>query len=193
MEHERFDTLARDVAGVSRRAVVGVLAAGLAGLTGPRLGTDVEAGKRRRKKRPRGRCKPNCADRSCGADGCGGSCGICGAGQVCFGGTCCVPESRGATCAGRCGTRRNNCGQPVECATCAAGQVCISNGSCAIACTTNGDCGACGCSNPNVEGTHHCISGPLQPLVTCDSTADCPPQSHCQDIGNGGVCIELCA
>jgi hypothetical protein len=193
MDHDRFDALARDIAGVSRRAVSGVLAASLAALAGPRFVTEVEVGarKRRRKKR-KGRCRPNCTERTCGSDGCSGSCGTCSAGQVCAGGTCCQPESRSATCAGRCGTWRNTCGRPVECATCAAGQVCLSNGSCAIACT-DGECGACGCSNPDVEGVRHCISGPLQPYVTCIATADCPPQSHCQDIGFGGVCIELCA
>ena len=35
---------------------------------------------------PRGRhtCKPNCHKKTCGSDGCGGSCGRCGKGQVCY-------------------------------------------------------------------------------------------------------------
>ncbi|MFN8677521.1 MAG: hypothetical protein U0Z70_14190 [Thermomicrobiales bacterium] len=192
MDHDRIDALARGMAGVSRRAVAGALAAGLAELAGPRFTADVEARKRRRKQPRKGRCRPNCADRACGPDGCGGTCGDCSAGQVCAGGTCCQPESRSATCAGRCGTWRNTCGRPVACATCPDGQVCLGNGSCAIACTDSGACGICGCSNPDIEGAQHCISGPLQPLVRCAATADCPPGSHCQDIGNGGVCIELC-
>lgn len=195
MEHERFDAIARGIAGVSRRAVVGVFAAGLAGIAGSHAGSDIEARKRRRKKpKPKkGGCKPNCADRTCGPDGCGGSCGACDAQQVCARGACCQPESRGATCAGRCGTRVNTCGQKVACATCPTGQVCLDNGSCAIACAANNDCGACGCSNASIEGAHHCIAGPLDPITTCTATTDCPPGSHCQDIGNGGVCIELCA
>jgi hypothetical protein len=195
MDHGRIDALARDIAGISRRAAVGVLAAGLAQVAGPRFAPEAEAGKRRRKKRKGQKqpCRPNCADRTCGSDGCGGSCGACNAGQVCAGGTCCQPESRSATCAGRCGTWRNTCGRPVECAACPAGQVCLGNGSCAIACTTSNDCGICGCSNPDVEGAHHCIAGPLMPFISCAATTDCPPGSHCQDIGNGGVCIELCA
>jgi hypothetical protein len=136
-------------------------------------------------------CTPNCGDRACGGDGCGGSCGTCGGNQVCQGGTCCNPEPRGATCAGRCGTWTNNCGQPVTCATCPAGQQCIGNGSCAIVCAASGDCpGGSGCSNPSVEGARHCIAGPLTPPVTCATTADCPPGSHCQDIGTK-LCIEL--
>jgi hypothetical protein len=51
MDHHHFDALARDVAGVSRRAVLGVLGVGVAGLAGSRLATEVEARKRRRKKR----------------------------------------------------------------------------------------------------------------------------------------------
>jgi hypothetical protein len=190
MELERFDALARDIGSVSRRAAVGVLAAGLAGL---RPGHEAASRKRRRRKKKKGRCKPNCVDRSCGPDGCKGSCGTCGAGEVCARGECCVPEPKGVTCAGRCGSWRNNCGQFVECATCGAGQVCLSNGSCAITCTTTGDCNICSCSNPDVEGDHHCIGAPLAPIVPCKSTTDCPPGSHCQDIGSGGLCIELCA
>ena len=194
MNDNRIDALARDFAEVSRRAVVGLLAASLTGVAGSRIAVEGEARKRRKKKK-RGQtpCRPNCTDRTCGRDGCGGSCGACAAGQVCAGGTCCQPESRAVTCAGRCGRWRNSCGQPVECAACPTGQVCLGNGSCAIACTDNSACGGCGCSNPDVEGNHHCIAGPLQPFVRCDAITDCPPGAHCQDIGNGGVCIELCS
>lgn len=195
MDHDRFDTLTRDMAGVSRRAVVGVLLAGVAGLAGARFGPESEA-RKRRKNQGKDRCRPNCADRTCGSDGCGGSCGTCTASQVCFGGTCCQPESRAATCAGRCGTRRNTCGQSVACATCPAGQVCLSNGSCAIACTDNNDCDACGggaCADlPNVEGERHCVNDLVQPITTCTGTVDCPLGSTCKDLGGGGVCIDLC-
>lgn len=197
MDDNRLDAIARDVAGTSRRAVLGVLAAGLAGLAGSRFTAEAEARKRRKKKRVKGqcgqaRCQANCADRTCGSDGCGGSCGACPANQVCAGGTCCQPEPRASTCAGRCGTWRNTCGQPVECAACPAGQVCLGNGSCAITCTTNGECGVCGCSNPDIDGNRHCIAVVLDPLIRCSAITDCPPGSHCQDIGSGGVCIELC-
>ncbi|MBT9557441.1 MAG: hypothetical protein IV100_15480 [Myxococcales bacterium] len=35
-------------------------------------------------------CTPSCAGKSCGDDGCGGSCGTCGGGEVCDLGTCTV-------------------------------------------------------------------------------------------------------
>ena len=121
MELERFDALARDVGSVSRRAAVGVLTAGLAGVAGRRPGLEAAAGNRHRKRKKKGRCRPNCVDRTCGPDGCQGSCGTCGDSEVCARGECCVPEPKGVTCAGRCGSWRNNCGQAVECATCSAG------------------------------------------------------------------------
>ena len=35
-----------------------------------------------------GICQPNCLDRDCGGDGCGGECGVCGPGIACAGGYC---------------------------------------------------------------------------------------------------------
>jgi len=200
MDQHPFTALTRSVRGVpSRRDVLHGLAAAGLGLAALRLPDAVTAKKKRKKKSKKTdtqqQCTPNCVERTCGNDGCGGSCGGCGANQVCHGGTCCVPESRGDTCAGRCGTRTNNCGQPVACATCAAGQQCLSNGSCAIVCTDNADCpSTCGgCSNPDVEGAHHCIGDFVRPEVFCTSTTDCPPGSHCQNIGAASsVCISVC-
>jgi hypothetical protein len=211
MDQNRFDGLTRALGtGASRRHLGRALAGGglAALLSSPVAPLPVGAKKKKRHKKRKTTqiepkldpqptpatpsCTPNCADRSCGNDGCGGSCGTCGSDQVCRGGTCCVPEPRSATCGGRCGTWTNNCGQPVVCSTCPAGQQCLSNGSCAVVCSVNGDCpSGGGCSNPSVEGVRHCVVGPLQPYVACPSTADCPPDSHCQDIGFGGVCITL--
>ncbi len=33
-------------------------------------------------------CEPDCADKQCGGDGCGGNCGICGTEESCIGGAC---------------------------------------------------------------------------------------------------------
>lgn len=162
MDRTRFGDLPRSVANSRRSLVSGLLALATGFLTMP----GVAARKQRRKKEA--------------------------AKARCEGGARCRPQSRAATCAGRCGTWRNNCDEPVTCGTCASGQQCLSNGSCAVARERNADCGACGGSNPGIEGERHCIAGPLQPYVLCANTADCPPGSHCQDIGFGGVCIELC-
>lgn len=205
MDHYRFDAMTRSVGTTVSRRGFGQIAsaAGFAAAFGSLTLVDANARKHRTKKRRKpvkevtagdAVCTPNCSDRTCGNDGCGGSCGACDAGQVCTGGLCCVPESRSATCGGRCGTWSNNCGQPIECSRCAAGRVCLSNGSCAIACTDNNDCdggGAC-TDRPNVEGERHCTGGLVRPIVTCTSTADCPPRSICREEGiDGVVCIEL--
>lgn len=55
MDHDHFDTLARDMAGVSRRAMAGVLAAGFAAFAGSHTGAEVEARKRRKKKKKKRR------------------------------------------------------------------------------------------------------------------------------------------
>lgn len=205
MDMDRFDGIARHVGTMTRRTLSKTLAfGGLGTVIGSVVAvSEASAGSKQRKGKkkkaklqqsppPPAGCVSNCAERACGSDGCGGSCGSCGGTQVCIAGACCVPESKGDTCAGRCGTWINNCGQPVDCKTCPTGQQCLSNGSCAVVCTKNEDCsGGSGCSNPSVEGAHHCITGPLMPFETCQHTSDCPPGSHCQDIGNGGICITL--
>jgi len=54
-------------------------------------------------------CQPDCLDKECGDDGCGGACGICGGGQSCQSGICiscapdclekdCGPDGCGGTC-----------------------------------------------------------------------------------------------
>ncbi|MDF3042366.1 MAG: hypothetical protein K0Q71_5072 [Thermomicrobiales bacterium] len=197
MDQHHFTAWTRSVRSVpSRRDIVRALAGAGLGLGTLRVSDAVAAKdkKKRKKKRKKQTCRPNCVERTCGNDGCGGSCGACGTDQVCHGGTCCVPESRSASCAGRCGTWTNNCGQSVTCAACATGQQCLSNGSCAVVCDDNADCtGGCGCSNPSVEGARHCIGDFVRPLVSCTNTTDCPPGAHCQDIGAASpLCISVC-
>jgi len=55
-------------------------------------------------------CVPDCTDKACGDDGCGGTCGDCtGEKEVCSVGACCVPSCEGKQCGddgcgGSCGT-----------------------------------------------------------------------------------------
>lgn len=67
-------------------------------------------------------CVPQCSGRTCGDDGCGGSCGTCPDGQTCNNaeGVCvCVPQDISITCDGNCGqTVPNNCGEPTTCPRC---------------------------------------------------------------------------
>jgi hypothetical protein len=210
MDQDRFDGLTRALgAAASRRSIGRALAGGgLGALFAAMFGVrDSDAKKKRRKKRkkqniqqlPAG-CAPNCADRSCGNDGCGGSCGECGGDQNCRGGSCCAPEPLNVTCAGRCGTWTNTCGQLVECPACAAGQQCLSNGSCAQICGPGTTCPShcLGCSLANTEGAMYCNSDSSTtcPTQRCSSTTDCPPGKQCllcqaEDRGSG-ACFSLC-
>ncbi len=46
-------------------------------------------------------CVPDCTDKACGDNGCGGICGACGQGESCLDGACvtgCVPSCAGKAC-----------------------------------------------------------------------------------------------
>ncbi len=81
-------------------------------------------------------CVPNCAGKTCGADGCGGQCGTCNAGQKCVSvnptqsnsyatNQCCAPSCSGKTCGS------DGCGG--TCGSCPNGQGCDVNGACVSA------------------------------------------------------------
>jgi hypothetical protein len=65
-------------------------------------------------------CLPLCEQKSCGDDGCGGSCGSCAENEACAEGQClCVPSCAGKTCGddgcgGSCGECEPDAGQPPE-------------------------------------------------------------------------------
>jgi hypothetical protein len=99
----------------------------------PGLGTEASAARKRRKRRQKrrknrgkpGPCVPNCLEKTCGPDGCGGSCGACGFLSVCVHGECrliCKPD-----CAGKeCGSDGcfGSCGMCMPPFICKAGGVC---------------------------------------------------------------------
>lgn len=151
-------------------------------------------GKKRKKKRkkppesppppPAGGCQPNCADRTCGSDGCGSTCGSCGGGQECRGGTCdcpraaphwcataitCVPPCPVGmkydlnTCSCECAVRRS-------CCQCTGG----ANPFCS---TTIDDVNACvsECSSRNPGGTPFVAS-----LASAGTTGVCGPVGRCE-------------
>ena len=69
-------------------------------------------------------CEADCSGKQCGDDGCSGSCGQCGGGQICTGGgQCvvdCVPDCDGKVCGNNgCG---GNCGECVQGLSCKLGQ-----------------------------------------------------------------------
>ena len=116
-----------------------------------------------------GGCTPDCAGKVCGSDGCGGSCGQCGADEQCIAGECkpggCVPKCEGKDCGD------DACGG--SCGTCAANEACVQGkcegGACVPKCEGK-ECGDDGCGG--VCGT--CAAG-----KTCEAGA-------CKDSGTGG-------
>ena len=81
-------------------------------------------------------CTPQCTDLECGPDGCGGTCGTCGADEACDDGLCeavCVPACDGTTCGD------DGCGGTCACAD---GLVCVAGlAICAVvACNDDADC-----------------------------------------------------
>lgn len=109
MESDHFDALtARLAVGFSRRHSVGLL--GLLGLRSVVVPAETVA-KRRKKNKKKGKkkptttpspvCKPACGSRTCGDNGCGGSCGQCTGEMVCRNGTCRCPEGK-ELCGGQC-------------------------------------------------------------------------------------------
>lgn len=74
-------------------------------------------------------CLPNCTDKSCGADGCGGSCGECSTGQFCSKTFTC--EQEGSTCTPDCNDKQcgsDGCGG--SCGECPTGLLCTVDQLC---------------------------------------------------------------
>lgn len=132
-------------------------------------------------------CRPSCGDAECGDNGCGGSCGACGAGTACHNGQCepevCMPECGNQECGD------DGCGGDT-CGSCQSGQVCIDGQcECAPQCDgaecgddgCHGECGRCGAGD-------HCELGlcvPLPPQCTDDDGdgygVGCPLGGDCND------------
>ena len=114
-----------------------------------------------------GACEPQCGDRVCGDDGCGGSCGECGNAEVCSEliGEC-FPATCTPICDGReCGT--DHCGG--SCGECQEGSFCDPHtakcGECVPSCVGRA-CGDDGCGGS---------CGTCAPGYTCDYEHTCQP------------------
>lgn len=133
-------------------------------------------------------CDPDCEGRSCGDDGCGGSCGTCEAGFRC---------GEGGVCAGV-------CGESTPFTVCPGGGLCPPNSTCAgqscrcdpgyQAQTCSGipcpDCGGdwrCGPCTPSCEGKMCGDDGCGGSCGSCGLDMACAEDgSHCLPTGGGG-------
>jgi len=149
-------------------------------------------------------CAPDCEDRTCGDDGCGGTCGTCDDGYFCRfddSASACAPE-----CGTACQLEGLECGEPQEwppetwgdelcdCGACEAGTLCqdgtcVCLGDCAgKECGGDGcggSCGECGMDMNCQQGT--CVEGSALGKA-CDQTADCGGDTTCLL----GFCSRVC-
>ncbi len=128
-------------------------------------------------------CKPACAGKVCGDNGCGGVCGQCPGGLACQDGACvsqCTPSCTGKVCG------EDGCGG--TCGTCLGNSKCV-NGACeSSACVPTCDgkqCGPDGCGG----SCGVCPQGAECADGICKST--CEPlcvNKECGANGCGGYC-----
>ena len=138
MDDHRFDALTRffSTPGTRRGVIGGFLIGSLS-----RLGLAETEAKRKKKHKKKSRqqtpsapppitCTPNCTGRTCGDDGCLGSCGTCNNGHTCQSGTCACPAGQQDS-GGVCGTNPACYGFNLPCAV---DSTCCSGSCAAIAC-----------------------------------------------------------
>ena len=127
---------------------------------------------------PSDQCIPDCTNKECGDDGCGGSCGSCHAPEICgAGGTpfvCgdgCVPECANKDCGDdSCGSSCGSCKAPE---TCGGGGTPFVCGSGCIPDCRNKECGddGCGGSCGSCDAPETCGGGGIP--FACGIDADC--------------------
>ena len=132
-------------------------------------------------------CKPNCINKVCGDDSCGGSCGTCSSGSHCDTGKCiadgCKPDCSGKVCGD------DSCGG--SCGTCSFGShcdtgKCISDG-CKPDCSGK-VCGddSCGGSCGTCSSGSHCDNGKCMadPVKNYQCTINGCVSSNCEEVGD---------
>ena len=130
-------------------------------------------------------CVSDCAGKTCGDDGCGGTCGTCtGAGEVCTtAGACCVPNCTDKSCGD------DGCGG--TCGACADTEYCTDAGVCATCSCGDQDCGYDKCDNACGANDGACAASQY-----CDATSHCQTCSctgrECGGDGCGNGC-GICA
>lgn len=120
-------------------------------------------------------CMPRCTDRTCGDDGCGGTCGECAGGTSCQDGNCCMPDCTGLTCGDDgCG---GSCGECDTGTTCRGG-VCRTPDCAGRVCGSDGADGRCGPMDGACPDGQGCRDGAC---VACDCTGrSCGMASGCE-------------
>ena len=111
-----------------------------------------------------GPCVPQCKDMECGADGCGGICGVCSDGELCFSGIC----QPAPDCQDDADCDPYVCDDETgECAACLDGNECPDGTVCDLA---SGLCVEC-------YDDHHCPPGTECINEACVPLGPCTPES----------------
>jgi hypothetical protein len=140
-------------------------------------------------------CVPDCDGKSCGDDGCDGSCGDldgeCEEGSACdpsTGQCACVPDCDGKSCGD------DGCGG-FSCGTCAGQDTCNETGQCVCqpSCAEENACGDDGCDGSCGDLDGGCEEGSACDPSTgqCACVPDCDGKS-CGDDGCGGFSCGTC-
>lgn len=126
----------------------------------------------------------------------------------------CTPESAAQTCAGKCGSVTNTCGQSVDCGSCVCSPPCgicqtcdVTTGQCLPDPQQQGDaCGApgqicqadgtCSCDDTSCPVCRSCTrsgecSNPCSSVGCCDGVT-CQPGTTNAACGSGGATCEVC-
>ena len=149
-------------------------------------------------------CTPSCGGRTCGDDGCGGSCGACAGGRTCSGAGACACPAGTMDCGGTCAATASdnaNCGSCGN--ACASGSTCMA-GICVASCTPScggrtcgddgcgGSCGSCPAGRTcGATGACGCAAGRTDCGGTCVDTATDP--SHCGGCGSACPAGQSCS
>jgi hypothetical protein len=143
-------------------------------------------------------CKPDCAGKACGDDGCGGSCGPCDPDATCIDGACvpdCEPDCGGRECGDDgCG---GSCGSCLGCDGLPDASLCGA-GACSHPCCPQ--CGGRECGDDGCGGScGSCLGCDGLPDASLCGAAACSPPCcpqcggrECGDDGCGGSCGEPC-
>jgi hypothetical protein len=145
-------------------------------------------------------CRPDCAGRECGSDGCDGSCGTCPQGTFCTAGRCattcpegeracrgeCIPGGQCCTdgeCSGSRACRAGTC----ECPQAAAPHWCASANACVPACRTGLIFDPARCTCECIERSCCQCTGGNNPFCSYSTSTLGQCTVNCQTINPGGT------
>ena len=135
-------------------------------------------------------CVADCAGKTCGPDGCGGTCGACAGAAPCVDGVCCVPDCEGKACGpDGCGGSCGACGDQNDCTH----DACTEAGQCAflpVAAGTPCAPDALACTVDACDGSGACQHAPSPDPLCCEGNADCDDTLPCTgDRCEAGQCV----